>query len=218
MPQVAARIARVELDGRSVGTGFLVGPSALLTAASVLAPVLTGAIDPGGVGFRFDEINHAGGAEARLHPTDWRRGDRPAEHLGYALVQLSRSVGSEHAAPGPGSPRRGFLKAESAPPPPWPGRTPLVFAHCPRGLPLTLTVDLEPGVRLGAGGAEVRYATATGPGSEGAPVFDSGWNLLALHVGEGRGVPVSRVIDDLGAQARALAPTASREPAARPVP
>jgi hypothetical protein len=47
------RVGRVELDGRPVGTGFLVGPSAVLTNYHVAEPVIQGRVSPAKLAVRF---------------------------------------------------------------------------------------------------------------------------------------------------------------------
>jgi hypothetical protein len=48
-----ARVCQVEVDGQT-GTGFLVGPSALMTNYHVLRPLLEGTVGPDAVAARFD--------------------------------------------------------------------------------------------------------------------------------------------------------------------
>jgi hypothetical protein len=54
MTLVEGRVCRVEIGGNAAGTGFLVGPDAVLTNYHVLQSVLEGKTAPGKVTCRFD--------------------------------------------------------------------------------------------------------------------------------------------------------------------
>jgi hypothetical protein len=204
MAVVEGQVCRVELGGNAAGTGFLVGPDAVLTNYHVLRAVFEGGTVAGKVvTCRFDyrvlaDGSRVEGVAVGLHPTDWRLDaspNSPAEltkfpdnpppkpdELDYALVRLARRVGDEPAAPkgGEGSPRRGWLTLPQVAPAFVP-KNPLMIAQYPDGKPLKLAVDTDSVIGLNAGGTRVRYATNTDPGSSGSPVFDLDWNLVALH-------------------------------------
>ncbi|MBA4065530.1 MAG: serine protease [Isosphaera sp.] len=203
MAEVEARVCRVEVGGNAAGTGFLVGPDAVLTNYHVLEAVLRGTAPAANVACRFDykvlvDGSRAEGVTVGLRPTDWqldaspyspaettRTPDNPpptADQLDYALVRLARPVGDEPAAPkgGAGGPRRGWLPLPAAAPALVP-KMPLMIAQHPDGKPLKLAVDTEAVIGVTAGGLRVRYATTTEAGSSGSPVFDLDWNLVALH-------------------------------------
>src|SRR5262249_16688943 len=112
MALVEARVCEIEIDDSPVGTGFLVGPSAVLTNDHVLASVLEGAPPPGRVACRFDYKVLSSGARMKatsvgLHATDWNLDSSPPsadektvtpdrttptpDELDYALVKLDRA-------------------------------------------------------------------------------------------------------------------------------
>jgi hypothetical protein len=203
MALVEGRVCRVEIGGNAAGTGFLVGPDAVLTNYHVLKSVLDGTSPAATVICRFDykvlaDGSRVPGVEVGLHPTEWkldfspyapaeltRTPDTPpptADELDYALVRLARRIGEESAAPrgGAGAPHRGWLAMPTTAPVFVP-KMPLMIAQHPDGKPLKLAVDTESVIGVNAGGTRVRYATNTEPGSSGSPVFDFDWNLVALH-------------------------------------
>lgn len=203
MALVEGRVCRVEFDGNAAGTGFLVGPDAVLTNYHVLQSVLDGTTPPAQVAFRFDykvlrDGSRVEGVTLGLHPTDWNLAAAPcsaaeqtdtpdnplptADELDFALVRLARPVGAESAVPKGGgeSPRRGWITMPTGSPPFAP-KMPLLIAQHPDGKPLKLAVDTESVIGVNANGTRVRYATNTEAGSSGAPVFDLDWNLVALH-------------------------------------
>jgi len=203
MAQVEERVCRVEIDGNAAGTGFLVGPDAVLTNYHVVKSALTGETPASQIACRFDYKVLADGARfegniVKLHPTDWRidfspnspaeetaTPDNPppaADELDYALVKLARAIGNESAVPkgGPGTPRRRWLSIPEGAHV-FVRKDPLMIAQHPDGKPLKLAVDTESVIEMNAIQNRVRYATNTEAGSSGSPVFDLDWNLLALH-------------------------------------
>jgi hypothetical protein len=203
MTLVENRVCRVEIDGNAAGTGFLVGPDAVLTNYHVLKSVLDGATAAAKVACRFDykvlaDGSRVPGVEVPLHAADWkldfspysaaeqtRTPDNPpptADELDYALVRLARRFGDEPAAPkgGAEAPRRGWVAVPTAAAAFVP-KMPLMIAQHPDGKPLKLAVDTESVIGVNAGQTRVRYATNTEAGSSGSPVFDLDWNLVALH-------------------------------------
>lgn len=203
MAVVEGQVCRIELGGNAAGTGFLVGPDAVLTNYHVLRPVLEGTATAAKVTCRFDykvlaDGSRVEGVAVGLHPTDWRLDASPCspaeltrnpdapppkpDELDYALVRLARRVGDEPAAPkgGTESPRRGWLTLPLVAPAFVP-KMPLMIVQYPDGKPLKLAVDTDSVIGVNAGGTRVRYATNTDPGSSGSPVFDLDWNLVALH-------------------------------------
>ncbi len=203
LSQVEARVGRVEIDGRAMGTGFLVGPDALLTNYHVLEKVLAGETDPSLVAVRFDykvmtDGSRAEGMRVGLHLTDWKLDDSKytaaekagqpdsqaptADELDYAFVRLERPFGKEPVDPkaGTGGPTRGWVRLPEAAPT-FRAKMPLLIAQHPDGSPLKLALDTEAVIGENANRTRVRYTTNTEPGSSGSPCFDLNWGLLALH-------------------------------------
>jgi hypothetical protein len=203
MSLVERRVCRVELEGNAAGTGFLVGPDAVLTNYHVLESVLKGTTPPTKVTCRFDykvlaDKSRVEGVVLGLHPTDWNVDSSPyapaeqsatpdnppptEDQLDYALVRLARPLGAEPAAPKGGAegPTRGWVPIPDAAPV-FSAKMPLIIAQHPDGKPLKLAVDTESVIGVNAPQNRVRYATNTEAGSSGSPVFDLDWNLVALH-------------------------------------
>jgi hypothetical protein len=203
MALIEGRVCRVELNGNAAGTGFLIGPDAVLTNYHVLESVLKETTSAAKVTCRFDykvlaDKSRVEGLAVGLHPTDWkldfspysaaeqtRTPDNPVpspDELDYVLVRLAQRLGEEPVAPkgGAESPRRGWLTIPG-PAPVFVPKMPLMIAQHPDGKPLKLAVDTESVIGVNAGKTRVRYATNTEAGSSGSPVFDLDWNLIALH-------------------------------------
>lgn len=203
MGVVEGLICEIEIGGNSAGTGFLVGPSAVLTNYHVLEAVLTGTTPANQVACLFDYKVLSNGSRMRttsvgLEPTLWNLDSSPpsadektltpdrtvptVDQLDYALVKLARDIGDEPALSrvGDQAPRRGWVTIPSASPVFLP-RAPLLIAQHPDGKPLKLSVDTDSVIGVNPNRTRVRYTNNTEPGSSGSPVFDLDWNLVALH-------------------------------------
>ena len=203
MALIEGRVCKVEIGGNAAGTGFLVGPDAVMTNYHVLREVLKGGTAAATVTCRFDykvlsDGSRLEGVSVKLHPTNWnldfsppsaaeetRTPDVPPptlEELDYALVRLERRLGDEPSAPkgGEGGPKRGWLTLPSDAPVFLP-KAPLMIAQHPDGKPLKLAIDTESVIGVNTNRTRVRYATNTEAGSSGSPVFDLDWKLVALH-------------------------------------
>jgi hypothetical protein len=169
--------------GDMQGTGFLVGPDAVLTCYHVLGP----ALEPGGaadVTFTFDyqRVGAGGGAEgitASLASSDAVVDKSPVAELDFMVVRLDKTLGSlplEEAVKG--APARGSW---ALPKGPRELRAGLACLQHPRGQPLKLAIDPAGVPSAPEGGKYLRYDLPTQPGSSGAPVFDNEYRLIALH-------------------------------------
>ena len=193
---IKRQVCRVEVDQAGIGTGFLVGPDAVLTnwhvvrearrrgAADKLAcrfdyrRLTDNTVDPGTllpVTAVLDE-RPCSAAELTANPDD--PAPQPGE-LDYALLHLSSPT-----------PDRGALRLVD-PPPAGAGASLIIVQH-PEGDPLRFAIDTDAVQGLVHDGLRLRYATNTAPGSSGSPCFDLDWNLLALHhLGDPRAGPVT---------------------------
>lgn len=209
MTAVEGRVCQITLRGQAQGTGFLVGPDAVLTNYHVMQPVLSGTTPPGDVECVFDFKKLPDGSLMRtpvsLHLSDWNIDSCPytasefagfpdqtlptADELDYALIRLAAPVGDQPwtAHPGSGAPPRGWIPLPEAAPV---LKSPMgvIIAQHPSGWPMKLGIDTlaidrdaNPSLWLNSNGTRVRYATNTEGGSSGSPVFDLEWNLIALH-------------------------------------
>lgn len=196
-----ARIAYPVAGGTCYGTGFLVGPSLLLTNHHVIEPILNGKSKAENVTVQFDykevgdKVQNGRlvrlSAEWLLDSSEPAPGDlvvSPAalpteEQLDYALLQLAEAAGDEPVGPtsDPKAQTRGWIDlAKVAASDPLPGSAVLIVQH-PKGNPLSLAMELDGIVGVNENSTRIRYRTNTEHGSSGSPVFDIDWNLIALH-------------------------------------
>jgi hypothetical protein len=185
----AQAVCRIEeAGGKPLGTGVLVGPDLILTNQHVLKSkeYLEGTIA------RFDYklidgvgVPHPG----RIFPfrTDFYESS-PAEELDYALAKTAaaplehllpeRSLAAatirELAAAGK---HRGYLEAVSRFIKE--GERVNIIQH-PDGDPLKVVMT-QNYVAADMGARRLQYVADTMPGSSGSPVFNSNWELVALH-------------------------------------
>ena len=194
------QVGRVECAGEAVGTAFLVGPDLVLTNYHVIESIAGG--DAGGWGVRFGYKVASGGTtidpgtlvdfagtwqidSSPYSPLDTRtllerNNEEPGvDLLDHALIRLARGIGDESRRANSPEPR-GFIRTRAAPTT-WTGVRGLAILQHPLGGPLKLALGLPPDLTRNATGSRVRYTTPTEPGSSGSPVFDSDWNLIALH-------------------------------------
>jgi hypothetical protein len=208
------RTALIEVAGTPRGTGFLVGPDLLLTAAHVIdarrwppapAPQACAVFDyvaePGRSlaesGVRvpvvdFIEASLPTDAEIAATPADW---DAPADHLDFALLKLGYAVPPERGAAG----CRGVYQLD---------RTVYNFSGSPVLFVLQHPVGqfqkltwIRTAPKCNTVGTRIRYGGNTLPGSSGSPVIDVRGRLVALHHytqgGVNQGVPISVIADTL---------------------
>lgn len=189
-----ARVCRVDADGRALGTGFLVGPDAVLTNWHVVSRIPRSDI-AARITCLFDysvlDGGARGGERVGLHSQGMvdERPYAPAEaspnpgltepaveELDYALLRLAAPVG----ATADGTPSRGWIGLPQVAAPLSPGDPLLILQH-PDGAPLKLALDTDSVIGRNAAGNRLRYRTNTDPGSSGSPCFSMDWDLVALH-------------------------------------
>jgi hypothetical protein len=183
------RICRVEIGKNGAGTGFLVGPSTVMTNWHVIRKVL----EPDSwtrISCRFDYLmlpdgsvqegvriplgdkgilasSPASDAELTASP------DEPppaADQLDYALLRLAEPVGNQ----------RGWVEIPETTIE-LPAGSPLIIAQHPLAAPMKLALDTDSIIGLVGNGLRLRYHTNTEPGSSGSPCFNMDWRLVALH-------------------------------------
>jgi hypothetical protein len=203
MAAIEGQVCRIEFNGNPTGTGFLVGPDLVMTNYHVMERPLKGSLPIEQVGCRFDykllsDGSRSEGTVARLNQGNWQVDSSPysqaeadsqpdrvppkADELDFALVRLSRPVGSEPAEKNAiaNAPKRGWIEIPSQPSVPE-KNMPLMIAQHPDGSPMKLAFDTDSVIGLTREGRRVRYTTNTERGSSGSPCFDIDWTLVALH-------------------------------------
>lgn len=200
--RVEARVCRVEISGSAAGTGFLVGPDALLTNYHVLRKVIENKAAPGDVSLRFGYKRAAddsilSGTVFKL-AADWLIDFSPhtigegkgtpeaaapkSDELDYTLVRVAGEPGKQKVdrQTGPEAPPRGWVEVPASVPVVGKDQPLLIVQH-PQGEPLKLAVDMQSTLGENADRTRLRYRTNTEPGSSGSPCFDCEWRLVALH-------------------------------------
>ena len=190
------RTAMVEIGGRPAGTGFLVGPDLLLTAAHVLdsrnmppqlgdcqvMAVFDFVADQGrspaetGQRIRVD-LNPVGGslptpAEREGNASDW---NADADHLDFLLLRLQKPMADDTAD---GSPR-GFFPIAAAPYA-FDNAAHLQIHQHPLGQTQLLSAMAGP-FDVNPNGTRVRYLGNTLKGSSGSAVLDMRGRVVAMH-------------------------------------
>jgi V8-like Glu-specific endopeptidase len=209
MGQVESQVCRIEIDDGGVmsyGTGFLVGPDAVLTNYHVVEDLIKKKVEPEKVLLRFDYKKSEDGTTINSGTVyhlesgeDWLidssepspvddlvdpQGQLPQEEqLDYALLRVQDApgkgkIGGEGGAPS-SSPRRWVDMRHK--PYDFIADTPLYIMQHPAGEPLKLAIDTDAVIGANENGTRVRYRTNTERGSSGSPCFNSEWELVALH-------------------------------------
>jgi V8-like Glu-specific endopeptidase len=199
MSEVIRTVCRVEIAssaGLILGTGFLLGPSTVITNYHVVEDVITKHAAPGQVTLRFDRTVNANGGEIRPGvpyrlASNWLIDSSPLADLDYALLRVDGHPGDDPIGGQTNGPTRRWLTPVSAPL--QPGQPLFVVQH-PQGRPMEVAFD----VVLNVTPTRVTYRTNTEGGSSGSPAFSDQWDLLALHhVGAAaynEGIPFSAIL------------------------
>ena len=204
---VGQRICRIEREGASgpgpaLGTGFLIGKDLVLTNWHVVEPVHKGHVPHTSVRCRFDFLRDSTGTIVAngqavglstgfpwlLDSSSYAPGDDApdgreanADELDYAMLKVDQPVGDQFAKI-PGTDierRRGWYDLDRlAGPAPVKGDELVVVGHA-EGKPLTHAMG---GVlNYAAQERRLRHDAFTLGGSSGSPVFNSEYQLIALH-------------------------------------
>lgn len=213
--QIETRVCRIEIQGEAAGTGFLVGPSAVLTNYHVVKSVIDGQDTPADVQVRFDYKRLSDGATLNpgkvygvandnwladysiydpvdLEPMPKVNAVNP-QNLDYALLQIQGEPGNEAVGDtnDPQAPARGWIEMPEAEHDFLKNPALYIVQH-PKGAPLKLVLDSEAVTGLDANRTRVYYRTNTEPGSSGSPCFDQNWILAALHhSGDPNDIPIA---------------------------
>jgi len=173
---IAPRICRVQV-GYVSGTGFLVGPRAVMTPYHIVADVIQGQGPPNDMAFHFDESGTSGFTYRATGNwlIDAAPDEDPASALpgGYAVIELDEAIGNHPLPLRPG--RRGWIELPSAG---------VALPRVQEFAQMIYRAGAEPrfviGTVIGYEGQYVIYRMTMEAGS-GAPCFDADWNLVAMQ-------------------------------------
>jgi hypothetical protein len=194
LSRIERQVCRVELEGNALGTGFLVGPDAVLTNWHVYE-MAKSADKVAQLGCRFDYVRLPSGeiepgqlvmlGGAGLDTSPYSAAEKTGtpdnplptlDELDYALLHLASRVGDQEVEGAP----RGWITLPKAVLP-LPADAPILIVQHPEGAPMKLALDTQAVVGLNGNGTRIRYRTNTDPGSSGSPVFTMDWDIVALH-------------------------------------
>ena len=197
--EMERRVCAIEIAGEKMGTGFLVGPSTVMTNYHVIDSVHAGVYNPGHLAARFD-FKRTRDGETRNGETfsvvepDWLVDSSPPspldvepvvgqvpgpQELDYAVIRLQGIPGETKAHPDD-SRARGWYElpdhgyefdVDSF----------LLIAQHPDRSPLQFAADEKSVISCNSNRTRVTYRTNTLPGSSGSPVFNATLHLVALH-------------------------------------
>jgi hypothetical protein len=207
---VRRQVCRIEIPGQALGTGFLVGRTAVLTNWHVVDAARTVGAE-GSLLCRFDfrrlsagpidsglEVPVAKVVDERPCSAAERTAtpDDPApqpDELDYALLQVGDIPG----------PQRGAVAMAG---PPVQTDQALIIVQHPKGDPARFAIDTKAVEGYKHGGLRLRYRTNTDAGSSGSPCFTMDFDLVALHqLGDpgrppptfNQGIPIQRIRDSI---------------------
>ena len=201
MSEAEPAVCRVELSQKGTGTGFLVGPSVVMTSYHVVNRAIENPGEPQEITLRFgykmspDGTTLYQGQVYRL-ASDWLIDSD--EKLEFALLRVAASPGDEPVGNQPGGPPRRWLnpKAEHT----FQHGDPLYMIQHPLAGPLKIAYASDSVVSINAEQTQLTYRMSTAPGSAGAPCFTDKWELVAMHhsankeAGIALGTPMSAIV------------------------
>jgi hypothetical protein len=195
LARIERRVCRVERNGNAAGTGFLVGPNAVLTNWHVVQDAMhRNEIE--GIACRFDYYRLVDNARypgvpvevaidgcvshrpySQAETTNAPDSPEPSkDELDYALLRLTQTIGDADA----GGRKRGWIALPDNAVTLNVGAPLLIIQH-PDGAPLKLALDTNAVIGFNSSKTRMRYSTNTEAGSSGSPCFDMEWRLAALH-------------------------------------
>jgi hypothetical protein len=203
--RISRRVCKIEITlARSdqAGTGFLVGPRAVLTNYHVVEDLVKANGNAGAVRCRFDFRGGQAGSSVvkslsreSAFPAAWAppslvdskpdAGTSPGiAELDYALLELDADVGLETILDD--GTKRGYLEIKDAPDattrPDWyAADAPLVIVQHPDGGEMSVAIDTSGVIGLNQNGTRLQYRTNTEKGSSGSPCCTMNLAPFALH-------------------------------------
>ena len=199
---VPNQVCQIRVPQNGGGTGFLIGPSLVLTCFHVVEHHIR---TSNNISVRFDFVteDHAGEwigldtsweipyARYSTHDLNWPYGlPRPSE-LDFAVLKLARAIGNERIGPPDADRLRGWVDLTIRPPAPVVGEAGVVIGHPGTGLaeqpqlPLSVSFEARAFESINENQTRIAYAVDTRPGSSGSPVFNRQMQPVVLHHNRG---------------------------------
>jgi hypothetical protein len=199
------------------GTGFLLGPSLVMTNHHVVRALIDGkdndgvVLPPDKLTLRFgyqisdDGLTPENGQTYSLAAPDWLVDNSPENEFDYALLRVAGTPGEDPLR----DKTRGWLTTDTSYT--FKPNDPLYIIQHPlfpnknQSEPLKVVLSPNSIISVSPDGRRVAYKTDTEPGSSGSPCFTANWGLVALHrAGSSQyneGVPLSNIISRPAVQA-----------------
>jgi V8-like Glu-specific endopeptidase len=202
--EIEGRVCRVECPIKTaVGTGFLIGPNAVLTNYHVVEQVDRGELAALQVRLRFDyKVTDDGVAVEKglvyklaekwlfdhSRYSDEDKEVNPAhdptpEELDYAILRVDGTPGNDYIGgktDDPNAIQRGWVPLPATAHD-FASQPAIYIVQHPDGQPMQVALDSNGVVGVNEKGTRVRYTTTTAPGSSGSPCFGPNWELVAVH-------------------------------------
>jgi V8-like Glu-specific endopeptidase len=203
---IEGQVCRIDINGKAAGTGFLIGPAAVLTNYHVIEPIAKGTAGYSAskveLLFDFKMLNKTTiheGTKYKLakewlidsspystidsEPEDKKTSAPSLDELDYAVLRADGKLAEKPLglAPDPVQPAvRGFISLpEVGVVPDFAANKVLFIVQHPRGQPLKITTNTFRS--LSDPPTRLTYLNDTLDGSSGSPCFNANWELVALH-------------------------------------
>jgi hypothetical protein len=188
------QVCRVEIAGKPVCTGFLIGPDQVLTADFALGEVIDRKLPSEAIQLRFDYKSDSNdrvlseGTMFKLE-SNWLLARNPwiddTHGLGYALLRVDGSPGFQPIG-GATFARtenlRRWIELPAAPRIPAEGEGLIIVQH-PLGAPLKVATSQTGVAGISLDRTKLFHNVTTDAGSAGSPCFTTGFELVAMHIG-----------------------------------
>ena len=205
LAEAEVRTARIDINGKAAGTGFLVSASLLLTNWHVVQDGAAAAVarfDHGWAGtgraVRFAESWLVAKSEHASSAVELSVAGPEQECWDFAVTRLAAPVGAQPIGPDPiaaAADVRGHFQIDGGAYG-FDSQEPIFIVGHPKGWPVSFSYASPSGVRCVPSGYRLRYQTNSEPGSSGSPVFNKDWRVVGLHQASGPATTTEEFVVD----------------------